>query len=718
MNLDFNDNIEIKCEKIKHNEKKGLSVVKISVDDQDTVKSYFVYTVSNRSYINDSIFFKNALLPIIKEQSSKGKKIDLNFSQGFPLMEISKYKTSQEVNSIDDETSRNVIFDFQKELEVHNVTLGKQFIIFDKYNAYNEMFRSFAENEANNDVTHNVDINKIVFSEEKKSINPNQDNNYLFIEKYVDENKRTRYLIKYADKKLDKEKFNIVSFSSDKQKYVFFKRLLKDFSQKTNARVFSNEEIIHNIKIPNLKKSKLKLENKTINLLRNNEIFNFYNNRNNEFYTNNIPDLLRNIKGESQSASFNYNRYLSWKTQQRQLDYLENNEISGILIKRIHNDDNENYLAVIAEMSVDEETNKREIKYHRLSVDLNMGNDDETTMSKFEIIFKNKLGYSMNEAKSENAVLAFDGFEDKNVLAWMIKERFKTDLISLGFEHNTRYINVMKSYEENNIESMRQKNKLSAKDGPTDKDTICVYSDASMYESKPDSFTYGAVIRTPNADSIIKEVSGIKSYKRHNGDTKAAEETGVIESLKSLKLLMEQGVISKNLKVEVRVDNIDVIDNLFGKNGKNKKVSDLYSSKINKPKDVNELLSYFKNVDFRWIKGHCNDLFNERADSLAKKGWELEEHYGFKKGGHKKVVSEKIEKVIPNVTPKDIHNSSNNHQNVRPESEKVTVKSDEVIKSVSNIDKTQNVEGKKENKHRRERRGGHFTKRRRSKTLS
>lgn len=82
------------------------------------------------------------------------------------------------------------------------------------------------------------------------------------------------------------------------------------------------------------------------------------------------------------------------------------------------------------------------------------------------------------------------------------------------------------------------------------------------------------------------------------------------------------------------------------------------------------------------------------------------------------MVSEKIEKVIPNVTPKDIHNASNNHQNVRPESEKVTVKSDEVIKSVSNIDKTQNVEGKKENKHRRERRrGGHFTKRRRSKTL-
>ena len=666
MNLNINDAVQISCQKIDYNIR-GVSLVKISLNDQGNITDHYAMTPSNRSYMNDTMFFNKVLSPLLKELTLNGKSSVLNFSQGFPVLEMLSYRAAQR-ESIQDENTVSAVNSVVETLLKENVILGKQIPIKDqrRYSEGNQIFNDFKNENISPREFNNVIYTKEYTEKQHKSHHSNS----LNVIKNTDENGVKSYIITYQDKDKKTKVEKIYQFNGLDEEKEFFNNLFIDLNNKDSKTiVYNNDYSLLKYKSENLNNIRMKKTDVLPNfleILNNKTLVDYYKNK-----KENIPSLnsfilnqhMENeIKALRDRHAFNLmgvrgaNVYRSFKNE------LSDKGISNIIAKRITEDNNENiFVSVVQTKKETDGTFTTEL--FNFSVDMQKDNDDEIVFSKLSQIFENKLGYSISEANAGKCQISLDNFEDRGVLAWKLRNEFKTNIVNFGWESNTPYTNMLNEYIKNNFENTSQKNRLMANDGPTDENTVCIYSDASMYQNNKNSIAYGAVVRAPNSDKIIYEISGIKRVK-HQEETCIAEEIGVIESLKSIKMLMDQGILSKDKNIEIRCDNIHVMESFSDKNGRENKVEELYASEVYNKKEINDLLSYFNNVSFKWIKGHCNDVYNEKADYIAKKSWALMESKGYKNYGHKKICDEKIKSEhyenISSVVEKE-----NKHKNKR-----------------------------------------------------
>lgn len=643
--FDIRDEITINCQKINYHIA-GVSAVKVTVNDHGNVSEYFSLTPTNRNYPNDYHFFKSVLEPIIKEHKTLEKQTILNFTQGFPMLEALTYRKDMAL-TIRDEKVRGLIEDVSEILKENQVNLGGQFPLrSEKVFNENPEFESFRNKEK--EINPNS-INEILYKDSYiRKYGKEQNKNSLYIIKHVNKNLDQNYILNYIDKtgKLNSKK--VVQFQSEVDKQDYFNNLFKELSKKDSTTIIYNNDPFlikynkqHNVILK--KQSDYNAIKKYINIIRYDDIVNYLK-KEDKVFTLNTKKIREKMGHEKNIKNKNIFSVLSGVQGKRGYeelkDKLQEKEISHVLLNKLNNENHENIFALVVENERDPETNEIKANIIKFPLDIEANKDDEEIFDKFKNRFEAKMGYRMSHVKMDNAQLVLENFEDRKRLPILLKEEMNTENISLSFESSTAFSNILNEYILENEENMLQKNKLLASDGPTSEDTLCVYSDASLVQKFKNEVTYGIVIRKPNSDKLIREVRGIKKFKNHLHDTIAGEQIGIIEAMTTIKKMMERGEIDRDLKIEFRVDNIDAVENFFDKNGKDKKVEEFFASEVYSKKEVNNLLSYFKEVDFKWIKGHVNDLFNERADKLAKSAWEFISSHGYDKHGMKKELSE------------------------------------------------------------------------------
>lgn len=671
MNLNVDDAVQITCQKIDYNIR-GVSLIKISLNDQGNITDHYSMTPSNRSYMNDAKFFHKVLSPILQNLNNQGKPGVLNFSQGFPALEMLSYRPDQK-ESIQDEKTLNEINGIVDTLMLEKITLGKQIPIKDqrKYTEGNQIFEDFKKANINP-----REFNNIIYTKEYQVKYPkSHHSNSLNIIKNTDSEGVKSYIITYQDKDKKIKNEKIYQFDNLEDEKVFFTELLKELENKNSKTiVYNNDYNLFKYKpenSTNIKMKKVEPLPYFLDILNDKDIVNHYKDK-----KENLPSLNHfilkghmdnELKALRDKHVFNLMSVRGVNVYRGFKENLSDKGISNIIMKRETDENSENIFVSVVQTSK-EENGTFTTDICNFSVDMQKDNEDEVVFSKFAQIFENKLGYPISSSNSSKCQISLENFEDRGVFAWKLRNEFKTNIVNFGWESNTPYTNMLNDYIKNNFENTNQKNRLMASDGPTDENTICVYSDASLYQKNKNSIAYGAVVRAPNSDKIIHEISGVKRVN-HQEETCIAEEIGIIESLKSIKMLMDQGILSKEKNVEIRCDNIHVIEGLSDKDGKDNKIEEMYSSEVYSKKEINELLSYFNNVNFKWIKGHCNDVYNEKADLIAKKSWALMSSKGYQNYGHKKICDEKIKdshyEVIASVSDNDKKNRYNKHKRRR-----------------------------------------------------
>lgn len=633
MLLKEREEIIIDCQKINY-KVRGISAIKISVNNAGDISDYYALMPSNRSYVNEDQFIEGVLKPIFEKHSTIKKKAVINFSPEFPIFEALKYK-DQEIEGINDDIVKDIFSKTREILEHNNIVLGEQYPLRnDRDFVVNNEFSSFKRKE--NEIMPDK-INEILFIENysKKYANPGRFNTINIVKK-INSDLDQNYIIDYVS---SSGKFNyrkLHQFKSEIEKDEFFKGFFEELSVSPNKSFINNNDYtLLKYKNNNVIMKKMEgNENNYEKLLSDDKIVNYLKDCN-DIFSLEVNKVKEKIELDEKSNRLNFRNILAGNRNKQLSDrfaknYKNGKEISHVLLKRLESEDNENIFVLVVEQEKIDGVLTKNIK--KFSLDLNSGNNDLEVFEKFKNIFESKMGYPIESVRSNNAQISLDNFSEKKAFSWAIRQELKSNVINMGFESGTAYSRVLNEYIKSNIDNMEIKNRLLAADGPTEAGVICVYSDASVRNHVKDAISYGISIRKPESDDILREIRGVKYFRDHSGDTNAAEEIGIIEALKGIKLLMEMGQLPKDHSLEFRVDNIDAVQVFEGKDGVDNKVEEMYSSQVFTKKEVNDLLAFFKPIRFKWIKGHCNNIYNERADRVACSAWDLHNNEFKRKG--------------------------------------------------------------------------------------
>lgn len=175
------------------------------------------------------------------------------------------------------------------------------------------------------------------------------------------------------------------------------------------------------------------------------------------------------------------------------------------------------------------------------------------------------------------------------------------------------------------------KNEYLVDESKTDQNTLCVYSDASYFKKRSlKEFGYGIVFKNQQEDKILKSFIG-RGYSNYIVSADSAEFNGVVETLKIVRKLKQENKMPADQKIEIRCDCLNVI-RFFNNNLDKKKLH--RNEMLNEIPDFEVIKIQFllkqpelkDLVDFRWLKGHTDNIFNSKADELAKRAYfELDE---------------------------------------------------------------------------------------------
>lgn len=636
--------ILINCQKIDHS-MRGVSVVKINVSHNDRLNDFYALMPQNANYSNEHVFFKSILEPIIEKYKNNNEDISLSFSKGFPLLEAIVYK-NQNIDTIKDTVVVEKINEIKEILENSGVILegysplkdDSNYLKNKEFEALKNTSSELSLDSFNTVVLENNFIRRFGTEKTENSVNilmnKNKDGEEVCFIDFLD-----------AKGKINNKK--IIKFKNKEDKVTYFTDFFKKLEGfKQSTRVFNNDRFFMNFKSDKMKIIKKQLNNtdeKILRILENRKIVNFYDGKE---YLPSIAFRILNEKVDYERSPNRINIYapLANVRNRANLEKLKEdfnkNEIRHFLIGRIEHNESENIFALVTECEKDAESGVERMLFKKFTLDLKAGETDEEVFRQFDNLCESKLGKKLSEFKTDRTQLTIDNFEGRPEFIWSMKEKLNNNVINLSFEESSPYIDIFENYITENESNIEKRNKLLASNYATDENTLCIYADASMLRDVKDSMTYGAIIREPNGDAIIKEIKGIKEYKDHMNDTIAAEEVAIIETLKSIKIMMDREELSKDLNLEFRVDNIHSVENFFEKNGRDEKIVDYSSSDLYSEKEINKLLSYFNKIDFRWTRSHCNNEYNERVDKVAKSAWKLQNSYGYRKDKHKKVLSE------------------------------------------------------------------------------
>lgn len=183
-------------------------------------------------------------------------------------------------------------------------------------------------------------------------------------------------------------------------------------------------------------------------------------------------------------------------------------------------------------------------------------------------------------------------------------------------------------HDSKKFEKEDDKREFVVNEDETKDDTLCIYSDACFIENmNKKEFTYGLIFKYKNSDIAWKQFLG-KGYSIYTTSADSCELNGIVGALRKVRELKQDGSLDLEQKVEIRCDCLNAVR--FLNNGLDKDklhekemlnhVNELEIIKIQYLLKQEELLGL---VDFKWLKGHSNEEFNEKADMLAKKAYSL-----------------------------------------------------------------------------------------------
>lgn len=198
------------------------------------------------------------------------------------------------------------------------------------------------------------------------------------------------------------------------------------------------------------------------------------------------------------------------------------------------------------------------------------------------------------------------------------KERY---LISFTSECQVSHNVCYEINKNKNSEFVDDREEFIVDESKTSEGTLCIYSDASFQSGKSlKEFTYGIVFKELN-----KKYMG-RGYSSYVVSPDSSELNAIVSALNIVRDLKQKNEIDFEERVEIRCDclnavrflNNDLNRQKLYRNEMLREVNDLEIAKIQYLLKQPELLN---KVDFRWLKGHVNEKFNEMADLLAKEAY-------------------------------------------------------------------------------------------------
>lgn len=132
---------------------------------------------------------------------------------------------------------------------------------------------------------------------------------------------------------------------------------------------------------------------------------------------------------------------------------------------------------------------------------------------------------------------------------------------------------------------------------------ITIYTDGSNLEKNPGPGGWGAIIiGTKNGKPLHKHISGFVPDPTTTNNQ--MELTAILKALLEIRN-------PEIAEVIVHSDSQWAINAVSNPTWTIKKNVELVN-------EIKNLIKKFKSVEFQWIKGHCKNIHNETADSLAK----------------------------------------------------------------------------------------------------
>jgi len=144
---------------------------------------------------------------------------------------------------------------------------------------------------------------------------------------------------------------------------------------------------------------------------------------------------------------------------------------------------------------------------------------------------------------------------------------------------------------------------------------LTAYTDGSINGNDAERRTgYGIIIES-NGRELFKIKGRMETQVREN--IQFVELYSIYRAISFLNKKIKDGVLPKDICVDIKADNLQSINVLNGEDVKERAVENLLL--------LDKIQQIKGNTDYRfsWVKGHADNLFNQMADSAAKNGSKL-----------------------------------------------------------------------------------------------
>lgn len=143
---------------------------------------------------------------------------------------------------------------------------------------------------------------------------------------------------------------------------------------------------------------------------------------------------------------------------------------------------------------------------------------------------------------------------------------------------------------------------------------LTAYTDGSINGNDSDRRTGYGIIIEANGRELFKIKGKMETQVKEN--IQFVELYSIYRAISFINKKIKDGVLSKNINVEIKSDNMQSINILNGEVQERTIENILLLDKINQ---IRGKVKY----EFSWIKGHADNEFNNMADSAAKNGSKL-----------------------------------------------------------------------------------------------
>lgn len=625
------NNVQVKIHKYRLNHSPINNFVIETNSEEGKTYSYFYSKNKGRSQTELNAF-KNIILPFL-DINFKGREIDF-YIQG----DITSISKLLKLKKEDDDENIDKIFNFQgNESAINNVKgiindIKEKGIIISKLKGFNIGYNKNEPNKIgalSSNLKRLKDINvtleedqkntdKIVYSivNEKNKLKTTIDKSEIEIKNKVDRKKKP---ILNKNKTITITRLS--NISDKKQMILFETKKSKNAETKSFLYNISNDKN-YNEALSDIR-NKINTSDHIIFVEKNeikNELFSFLNDIDMERFVFkerdeqeilNINKKFPVLKKIDENLPFRLNLNELKIKEEKKAIYFE---------KTIEDEKSVGYTIIV----FDQDKKKR--KKYGVSFIINKNNVNNKNNLEFIVrkAFTSKGGVNARnlskvlfKSKIENDKITEDVLTVVRDVLNVRKDDDKSDkLIPSHVE------DVLMEKRGNTVREFNRKAKYLSEDIQPDKDSLYVYTDASLKEKlnkkrSPEQaiMAYGILLRKPMSDNVLMTINGLKTGKAyHNNNSTNAEESALQIAISKLLKLKHEKKIPDNIKnIDIKFDNLNTVMRVDESDKVvDKKLLD----------DLKELKKHY-NVRVRWIEGHVKNVFNEYADKLAEDAYKM-----------------------------------------------------------------------------------------------